>query len=231
MSTSSISSISSPASAPAEAPIVNLIPIPGRVVAVMPAYNAEKTLERTVLDIPAGTVHEIVLVDVVSRDQTVAVAERLGLTVIQHQRNRGYGGNQKTCYQYARSSGAAFVVMIHPDYQYDSRVVGAAVERRGGPRAATANRPAARRPIGRARRCIERRSLSRMRDGDEARRGVVESEDPWCRVLLHPSKMAESERSQCDPQLLRRRHASRRRTSPARISAGCRLLLAWAWAP
>ena len=108
--------------------MVNLIPIPGRVVAVMPAYNAEKTLERTVLDIPAGTVHEIVLVDDVSRDQTVAVANRLGLTVIQHQRNRGYGGNQKTCYQYARSSGAAFVVMIHPDYQYDSRVVGAAVE-------------------------------------------------------------------------------------------------------
>ncbi len=98
-----------------------------RVLVVMPAYNAARTLERTVADIPRGSVDEILLVDDASSDDTVAVAERLGLTVIRHARNCGYGGNQKTCYRYALESGADYVVMVHPDYQYDSRVVPLAV--------------------------------------------------------------------------------------------------------
>ncbi|MGE3313988.1 MAG: glycosyltransferase family 2 protein [Planctomycetaceae bacterium] len=94
----------------------------------MPAYNAALTLRKTVADIPAGAVDEIVLVDDCSRDNTVEVATELGLTVIKHEKNRGYGGNQKTCYRRALDSGADYIVMIHPDYQYDSRVVGIAVE-------------------------------------------------------------------------------------------------------
>ena len=94
----------------------------GRVVAVMPAYNAEATLEKTWADIPLGSVDEIILVDDCSRDRTVDVARRLGLTVVVHPRNRGYGGNQKTCYDEALKRGADIVVMIHPDYQYDSRL-------------------------------------------------------------------------------------------------------------
>ncbi|WP_437231175.1 glycosyltransferase family 2 protein [Planctomicrobium sp. SH661] len=94
----------------------------------MPAYNAAATLERTLADIPAGIVDEIILVDDCSRDETAVLARKLGLTVIVHEKNRGYGGNQKTCYKQALESGADFIVMIHPDYQYDSRVVGAAVE-------------------------------------------------------------------------------------------------------
>lgn len=93
-----------------------------KVIAVLPAYNAAKTLEATVADIPKGAVDEIILVDDASRDDTVAVATRLGLTVIRHERNRGYGGNQKTCYRAALDRGADIVVMIHPDYQYDSRL-------------------------------------------------------------------------------------------------------------
>jgi len=100
----------------------------GKTIAVMPAYNAAKTLERTVSDIPPGAVDEIILVDDCSRDNTVEIAERLGLTVIRHEKNLGYGGNQKTCYRRALDSGADFVVMIHPDYQYDSRVIPVAVE-------------------------------------------------------------------------------------------------------
>tara|TARA_R110002095_G_scaffold121984_3_gene106030 strand:+ start:824 stop:1621 length:798 start_codon:yes stop_codon:yes gene_type:complete len=100
----------------------------GRVIAVMPAYNAASTLERTISDIPAGSVDEILLVDDCSSDNTVEVAKNLGLTVIQHERNSGYGGNQKTCYRYALDAGADYVVMIHPDYQYDSRVVPVAIE-------------------------------------------------------------------------------------------------------
>jgi glycosyltransferase involved in cell wall biosynthesis len=99
-----------------------------RTVAVMPAYNAATTLPRTVADIPRGSVDEIVLVDDCSRDNTVEVARELGLTVITHERNTGYGGNQKTCYRRALESGADYVVMIHPDYQYDSRVIPVAVE-------------------------------------------------------------------------------------------------------
>jgi glycosyltransferase involved in cell wall biosynthesis len=94
-----------------------------KVIVVMPAYNAEKTVKRTVADIPKGSVDEIILVDDCSRDQTVAVAQQLGLRVIQHTTNLGYGGNQKTCYREALAAGADIVIMIHPDYQYDSRLV------------------------------------------------------------------------------------------------------------
>jgi len=90
----------------------------------MPAYNAATTVERTVRDIPAGVVDEIILVDDRSRDETVAIARRLGLSVIEHEVNRGYGGNQKTCYRAALDRGATIVIMIHPDYQYDSSLVG-----------------------------------------------------------------------------------------------------------
>jgi glycosyltransferase involved in cell wall biosynthesis len=94
----------------------------------MPAYNAASTLRRTVGDIPPGSIDQIILVDDCSRDNTVEVARELGLTVVQHQQNKGYGGNQKTCYRHALDAGAEYVVMIHPDYQYDSRVIPLAVE-------------------------------------------------------------------------------------------------------
>jgi glycosyltransferase involved in cell wall biosynthesis len=100
----------------------------GRTIAVMPAYNAASTLRRTVGDIPPGSIDQIILVDDCSRDNTVEVARELGLTVVQHQQNKGYGGNQKTCYRHALDAGAEYVVMIHPDYQYDSRVIPLAVE-------------------------------------------------------------------------------------------------------
>ncbi|MFQ5731283.1 MAG: glycosyltransferase family 2 protein [Planctomycetaceae bacterium] len=94
----------------------------------MPAYNAAATLRQTVADIPDGSVDEIILVDDCSRDNTVDIARELGLTVIEHAQNLGYGGNQKTCYRSALDSTADIVVMIHPDYQYDSRVIPVAVE-------------------------------------------------------------------------------------------------------
>ncbi len=91
-----------------------------KVIIVMPAYNAVTTLEKTVKDIPEGFADEIILVDDSSRDDTVRIARSLGLTVIAHHRNRGYGANQKTCYDEALKRGAGIVIMIHPDYQYDS---------------------------------------------------------------------------------------------------------------
>ncbi len=93
-----------------------------KVIAVMPAYNAARTLEPTVRDIPGGTIDEIILVDDASTDNTVEIAQKLGLTVIRHETNRGYGANQKTCYRLALDRGADIVIMIHPDYQYDSRL-------------------------------------------------------------------------------------------------------------
>lgn len=99
-----------------------------KTIAVMPAYNAASTLQRTLADIPEGSVDEVILVDDCSTDDTVTIARDLGLTVIQHEKNTGYGGNQKTCYTAALEKGADFVVMIHPDYQYDSRVIPVAVE-------------------------------------------------------------------------------------------------------
>jgi glycosyltransferase involved in cell wall biosynthesis len=98
-----------------------------KIVAVMPAYNAESTLAATVADIPVGSIDEVILVDDCSKDRTVQVAREMGLTVIEHKLNRGYGGNQKTCYRHALEHGADIVVMIHPDYQYDSRIIPHAV--------------------------------------------------------------------------------------------------------
>jgi glycosyltransferase involved in cell wall biosynthesis len=98
-----------------------------KVVAVLPAYNAERTLVATLADFPAGAVDEVILVDDGSTDRTVEIAREIGLTVIEHPRNQGYGANQKTCYRHALDHGADIVVMIHPDYQYDSRVIPHAV--------------------------------------------------------------------------------------------------------
>ena len=91
-----------------------------KVIVVMPAYNAAATLEKTVQDIPEDFAQEIILVDDSSTDDTVKIAKRLGLTVILHDRNIGYGANQKTCYDEALRRDADIVIMIHPDYQYDS---------------------------------------------------------------------------------------------------------------
>lgn len=93
-----------------------------RVVVVLPAYNSAKTLAATVREIPS-TVDKIILVDDSSSDETVALATRMGLTVIEHERNKGYGGNQKTCYAEALRHGADVVVMVHPDYQYSPLLV------------------------------------------------------------------------------------------------------------
>jgi glycosyltransferase involved in cell wall biosynthesis len=93
-----------------------------RIVVVLPAYNAARTLEATVRELP-DTVDETILVDDHSRDQTAEMARRLNLTVYVHERNRGYGGNQKTCYAQALTAGADVVVMNHPDYQYSPLLV------------------------------------------------------------------------------------------------------------
>ena len=99
-----------------------------KTIIVMPAYNAERTLERIFADIPSGSFDECILVDDCSRDNTCALAEKMGITVIRHEKNLGYGGNQKTCYNAALERGADYVVMLHPDYQYDARVIPAAID-------------------------------------------------------------------------------------------------------
>ncbi|HET9514515.1 MAG TPA: glycosyltransferase family 2 protein, partial [Gemmatimonadales bacterium] len=96
-----------------------------RVITVLPAYNAERTLEQTVREVPPGLVDEFILVDDGSSDDTIQVAQRLGLPMVVHDRNKGYGGNQKTCYRTALERGAEIVVMLHPDYQYSPRLLGA----------------------------------------------------------------------------------------------------------
>ena len=91
-----------------------------RVVVVMPAYNAARTVEKTHGDIPKEIVSKVILVDDASQDETATISRQLGLDVIVHLQNKGYGGNQKTCYIEALSSGADIVVMVHPDNQYDA---------------------------------------------------------------------------------------------------------------
>ena len=93
------------------------------MIVVMPAYNAGKTLKRTVDEIDRDLVDSIVLVDDHSTDNTAEIARALGLEVIQHQKNLGYGGNQKTCYKKALALGADIVVMVHPDYQYTPKLI------------------------------------------------------------------------------------------------------------
>jgi glycosyltransferase involved in cell wall biosynthesis len=94
-----------------------------RLVVVLPAYNAAKTLTQTINEVPTGIVDEFVLVDDASSDETADVARALGVTCVRHPGNRGYGGNQKTCYNMALERGAEVVVMLHPDYQYSPRLV------------------------------------------------------------------------------------------------------------
>jgi glycosyltransferase involved in cell wall biosynthesis len=94
-----------------------------RVIVVMPAYNAAKTLERTYRDLPKDIIEKVILVDDVSFDETVEIAQKLGMDVVPHIQNKGYGGNQKTCYLKALEAGADIVVMLHPDYQYDPTLV------------------------------------------------------------------------------------------------------------
>ena len=94
-----------------------------RVAVILPAYNAAKTLRTTVDEIPRDLVDDLILTDDASRDDTVAIARSLGLHTIEHDTNRGYGGNQKTCYAAALARGADIVVMLHPDYQYSPTLV------------------------------------------------------------------------------------------------------------
>src|ERR1700753_3864193 len=99
-----------------------------KLVIVLPAYNAELTLRQTYAEISFDIVEEVVLVDDNSRDNTVAVAKELGIAhVIKHEKNRGYGGNQKTCYNKALELGADIVIMLHPDYQYTPKLLTAMI--------------------------------------------------------------------------------------------------------
>lgn len=93
------------------------------IVVVMPAYNAEKTLRQTYQTMPREMLSQIILVDDASRDNTAVMARELGLQTIIHDKNKGYGANQKTCYRAALDAGADIVVMLHPDYQYEPRLI------------------------------------------------------------------------------------------------------------
>lgn len=94
-----------------------------KIIVVMPAYNAEKTVRQTYAEVPRDLIDHVVLVDDASSDQTVVVSRELGIETLVHPKNRGYGGNQKTCYRHALSLGADVVVMLHPDYQYTPRLL------------------------------------------------------------------------------------------------------------
>ena len=94
-----------------------------KTIIVLPAFNAAATLKATVQDIPKDCYDELILVDDCSKDNTIEIAEELGLTVIRHKVNRGYGANQKTCYETALERGAEIIIMLHPDYQYDARLI------------------------------------------------------------------------------------------------------------
>src|SRR6202012_4621220 len=94
-----------------------------KICVVLPAYNAGRTLEATFNEIPHEVVDDIILVDDASTDDTLAVAKRLGIFAVVHDRNKGYGGNQKTCYRQALERGADVVIMLHPDYQYSPKLL------------------------------------------------------------------------------------------------------------
>jgi glycosyltransferase involved in cell wall biosynthesis len=95
-----------------------------KIVVVLPAYNAAQTVERSYREIPFDIVDDIILVDDASRDNTVSIAHALGIRhVLVHPRNRGYGGNQKTCYEQALNLGADIIIMLHPDYQYTPKLI------------------------------------------------------------------------------------------------------------
>jgi glycosyltransferase involved in cell wall biosynthesis len=98
-----------------------------KIIVIMPAYNAELTLEKTYHDVPKDVVDEIILTDDASSDRTVEIAKKLGIIVNVHSKNMGYGANQKTCYDDALRRDGDIIVMIHPDYQYDPRVIPFAV--------------------------------------------------------------------------------------------------------
>lgn len=99
-----------------------------KIIVIMPAYYAEKTVKQTYQDLPLDLISEVILVDDASTDKTVEVAKNLGITVFQHKKNTGYGGNQKTCYDQALKRNPDIVVMVHPDYQYDPKLVGVLCE-------------------------------------------------------------------------------------------------------
>ena len=96
-----------------------------KVIVVMPAYNAAKTLITTYNEIPLDIVDEVLLVDDASTDETSEIAKQLGINVIIHASNQGYGGNQKTCYEAALKAGGDIIIMLHPDYQYTPKLIGA----------------------------------------------------------------------------------------------------------
>jgi glycosyltransferase involved in cell wall biosynthesis len=94
-----------------------------RVTVVMPAYNAEKTLEKTYNEIPHDIVDDIILTDDASKDRTAEIARKLNIKTFVHMKNKGYGGNQKTCYQEALRVGSDIIIMLHPDYQYTPKLI------------------------------------------------------------------------------------------------------------
>ncbi len=95
-----------------------------KIVVVLPAYNAEKTLKKTYMEIPFDIVDDVILVDDMSSDKTIEIAKELNIRhIIKHEQNKGYGGNQKTCYNKALSIGADIIIMLHPDYQYTPKLI------------------------------------------------------------------------------------------------------------
>lgn len=99
-----------------------------KIVVVMPAYNAGKTITATYNDLPKDLINEVILVDDASHDKTIDKAKQLGITVYKHSKNKGYGGNQKTCYSEALKRNPDIVIMVHPDYQYDAKLAGVLCE-------------------------------------------------------------------------------------------------------
>lgn len=94
-----------------------------KILVVLPAYNADRTLEKTYREIPLDIVDGVILTDDASRDDTVALSRRLGIQTLIHEENRGYGANQKTCYAEALRQQADIVIMLHPDYQYSPKLI------------------------------------------------------------------------------------------------------------